>query len=88
VIQNESIFTKFASFAPFRALKKMPLTQPPPKTSHFGSPLRLSRVHWVKPELVVAVKYLTWTEQGLLRQVVYQGVREDKPAAEVRREPP
>jgi hypothetical protein len=49
------------------------------------TPLRLSRVHWVKPELVVA---LTWTEQGLLRQVVYQGVREDKPAAEVRREPP
>ena len=29
--------------------------------------------------------FLTWTEQGLLRQVVYQGVREDKPASEVRR---
>jgi ATP-dependent DNA ligase len=47
--------------------------------------LELSRVHWVRPELVVQVKYLTWTEQGLLRQVVYQGVREDKPANEVRR---
>ena len=63
----------------------MPLAEPPPKTSHFGSPLRLSRVHWVRPELVVQVKYLTWTDQGLLRQVVYQGVREDKPAAEVLR---
>jgi len=70
------------------AVDKMPLDQPPPRGSRFGSPLVLSRVHWVKPELVVAVKYLTWTEQGLLRQVVYQGVREDKPAAEVQREPP
>jgi DNA ligase D-like protein (predicted ligase) len=67
------------------AIKKMPLAEPPPKTSHFGSPLRLSRVHWVRPELVVEVKFLAWTEQGLLRQVIYQAVREDKPACEVRR---
>jgi hypothetical protein len=44
-------------------------------------------VHWVRPELV-AVKYLTWTEDNLLRQVVYEGLREDKPAAEVRRPVP
>jgi NAD(P)-dependent dehydrogenase (short-subunit alcohol dehydrogenase family) len=31
----------------------------------------------------VEVKYLTWTEDGLLRQVVYEGLREDKPAGEV-----
>jgi bifunctional non-homologous end joining protein LigD len=35
--------------------------------------------------MVVEVNYLTWTEDGLLRQVVYLGEREDKPAAEVRR---
>jgi ATP-dependent DNA ligase len=45
----------------------------------------LSRVHWVRPELVAEVKYLTWTGDNLLRQVVYEGLREDKPAAEVRR---
>lgn len=67
------------------AIKKMPIAEPPPKTSHFGSPLELSRVHWVPPELVVAVKYLAWTEQGLLRQVIYQRLREDKPAREVGR---
>ena len=39
-------------------------------------------------ELVAAVKYLTWTDDNLLRQVVYEGLREDKPAAEVRREVP
>ena len=63
----------------------MPLDVPPPRDSRFGSPLILSRVHWVRPELVAEVKYLTWTEDNLLRQVVYEGLREDKPAAEVRR---
>jgi ATP-dependent DNA ligase len=53
--------------------------------SRFGSPLVLSRVHWVRPEMVVEVSYLSWTEDGLLRQVVYLGEREDKPAAEVQR---
>jgi bifunctional non-homologous end joining protein LigD len=38
--------------------------------------------------LVAEVKYLTWTGDNLLRQVVYEGLREDKPAAEVRREVP
>jgi len=45
----------------------------------------LSRVHWVRPELVAEVKYLTWTDDNLLRQVVYEGLREDKPPADVRR---
>jgi len=34
------------------------------------------------------VKFLTWTDDNLLRQVVYQGLREDKPASEVRRHVP
>jgi ATP-dependent DNA ligase len=63
------------------AVSEMPLEVPPPRTSRFGSPLVLSRVHWVRPELVAEVKYLTWTGDNLLRQVVYEGLREDKPAA-------
>jgi ATP-dependent DNA ligase len=70
------------------ATDRMPLDVPPPRTSRFGSPLVLSRVHWVRPELVVEVKYLTWTDDNLLRQVVYEGLREDKLATEVRREVP
>jgi len=70
------------------ATSKMPLEVPPPRTSRFGSPLVLSRVHGVKPELVAEVRYLTWTEDNLLRQVVYEGLREDKRAADVRRSPP
>jgi len=30
---------------------KMPLDAPPPRATRFGSPLELSRVHWLKPEL-------------------------------------
>jgi hypothetical protein len=33
-------------------------------------------------------KFLTRTEDNLLRQVVYEGLRGDKPAAEVRRDLP
>jgi bifunctional non-homologous end joining protein LigD len=62
---------------------RMPLTAPPPRENRFGSPLELSRVHWVRPELVVEVTYLTWTEGGLLRAVSYQGQRQDKTASQV-----
>jgi hypothetical protein len=37
---------------------------------------------------VFEVKFLTWTGDNLLRQVVYEGLREDKPAAEIRRPVP
>jgi ATP-dependent DNA ligase len=45
-------------------------------------------VHWVRPKLVVEVKYLSWTDDGLLRQVVYEGIREDKSACEIVRQRP
>jgi DNA ligase D-like protein (predicted ligase) len=69
-------------------ISKMPLDVPPPRTTRFGSPLILSRVHWVRPELVCEVTFLTWTADGLLRQVSYQGIRADKPAKDVRRQRP
>jgi len=68
--------------------QQMPLDQPPPRETRFGSPLELSRVHWVRPEVVVEVTYLTWTEAGLLRAVSYQGQREDKQAKSVIRPVP
>jgi ATP-dependent DNA ligase len=51
-----------------------------------GQPVVLSRVHWVEPKLVAEITYLTWTADGLLRHTVYVGLREDKPADQVRRE--
>ena len=65
-----------------------PLSAPPPRKTRFGSPLVLSRVHWVEPQFVAEISYLTWTGDGLLRHTVYIGLRSDKPAREVRREAP
>src|ERR1700722_9722774 len=37
---------------------KMALSERPPRGGRFGSPLVLSRVHWVRPEMVVEVSYV------------------------------
>jgi ATP-dependent DNA ligase len=66
------------------ARKTSPLSVPPPRKTRFGSPVVLSRVHWVEPRFVAEITYLTWTADGLLRHTVYVGLREDKPAEQVR----
>jgi hypothetical protein len=38
---------------------RISLAAPPPRDSRFGSPLQLSKVHWVRREIVVEVTYLT-----------------------------
>ena len=58
------------------ATSEMQLDVPSPRSTRFGSAMVLSRVHWVRHELVVEVKFLTWTGDNLLRQVVYEGLRE------------
>jgi len=42
----------------------------------------------VKPRLVCEVRFLSWTSDGLLRQVAYEDLRADKAARDVRRERP
>ena len=44
--------------------------------------------HWVKPVLVGEVAFTEWTRDGLLRHPAFEGLREDKPAAQVVREAP
>jgi bifunctional non-homologous end joining protein LigD len=56
---------------------KPPFTSPP-KTNE--------RAHWVTPKVVVEVKFGEWTADGKLRQPIFLGVRDDKPAREVGRE--
>jgi bifunctional non-homologous end joining protein LigD len=57
------------------------------RTSPFAGPVRaMEKPHWVEPDLVAQVRFIEWTSEGLLRQPVFLGLRDDKPAAEVRRE--
>lgn len=49
---------------------------------------RARGVHWLKPELVGQFEFSNWTSEGLLRQGVFLGLREDKPARAVKREQP
>lgn len=43
-------------------------------------------VHWIRPELVAEIAFSEWTQDGSLRHPVFQGLRVDKKAREVRRE--
>ena len=43
-------------------------------------------VHWVKPRLVAEVSFAEWTNEGLLRQAAFQGLRKDKPPKSVIKE--
>ena len=61
---------------------------PPPRANGFGRSLALAKIHWIRPELVAEITYLSWPDDGLLRHTVFVGLREDKPAGEVRRETP
>jgi bifunctional non-homologous end joining protein LigD len=60
---------------PFSAVPKMPR-------------VRKGDVVWVEPELVCEVEFVEWTHDHHLRAPSYQGLREDKEAAEVRPEHP
>lgn len=56
-------------------------------TSPFGrNEVRERGVHWVRPELVAQIGFTEWTRDGMLRHPRFQGLRNDKPAAQVVRE--
>ncbi len=59
------------------------------KTSPFDTPVDVAEpAHWVKPELVVQVRFTEWTRDLLLRHPAYLGERFDKPAKAVALELP
>jgi bifunctional non-homologous end joining protein LigD len=55
--------------------------QPPP-------PREVQRVsHWCEPLLVAECEFAEWTEEGLMRHPVFLGLRDDKDAHDVTRDP-
>jgi bifunctional non-homologous end joining protein LigD len=61
--------------SPFSVVPKMPK-------------VKKGDVVWVEPTLVAEVEFAEWTHDGHLRAPSFQGLREDKPAQDVRRERP
>jgi bifunctional non-homologous end joining protein LigD len=53
-----------------------------------ADPPRGEHVHWVRPRLVAEIGFAEWTQNGLLRQPRFEGLRTDKKPHEVHRERP
>jgi len=62
---------------------------PSTRAGHWGEGVTaedMAALEWVKPAVVVEVAFTEWTRDDNLRHASYVGIREDKPAREVRRE--
>jgi len=46
----------------------------------------MTELRWVKPRLVAEISFAEWTRDGSLRHAAFIGLRDDKVAADVRRE--
>ena len=44
------------------------------------------KITWLEPELVAEIKFADWTEDNLLRQASFKGLRTDKDPRDIRRE--
>ncbi len=45
-------------------------------------------ITWLEPRLVAEIKFAEWTQEGLLRQASFKGLRTDKAPGDIRREKP
>ena len=62
---------------------------PNSKASHWGGGVtaeQMAEMQWIKPTLVAQVRFVEWTADHHLRHAAFLGLREDKPARDVRRE--
>jgi len=80
-------------FAQFRALElaKCPFVNLPERgKGRWGEGLTaedMEHCRWLKPRLVASIEFLEWTPENRLRHPKFVGLRADKPARAVCREP-
>ena len=64
---------------------------PHSKTSRWGGGVtaeQMAEMQWVRPALVVQIRFVEWTAESHLRHAAFLGLRKDKRASSVRRETP
>jgi len=76
-------FTRKSLLEMYRLLRKHEQARSPFR----DTPRTNEAAHWVRPSVVVEVKFNEWTAEGKLRQPVFLGVRDDKSPREVVQEP-
>ena len=62
---------------------------PNSRSSHWGTGVTAEEMHemtWVKPKVVVQIRFVEWTAEGNLRHAAFAGLRTDKVASKVVRE--
>ncbi len=88
--------TAYARSELFRKLlpltrEQCPFVNLPTGRSRWGggvTPDEMHEMRWVRPRLVIQVRFVEWTADGLLRHAAYLGLRDDKKVRDVVREVP
>ena len=63
---------------------------PDARVSRWGAGVtaaQMSEMQWVRPKIVVQIRFVQWTAEGRLRHAAYMGLRDDKASRDVQREP-
>jgi bifunctional non-homologous end joining protein LigD len=77
---SEALLDQLESKLARLATNASPFSNPPTRER--------SKTVWVRPELVAEIEFTEWTDDGMLRHPVFEGLREDKRPRDVRRERP
>ena len=80
----------FAALQPLHADRCPFVDLPNSKSSHWGGGVtaeQMKEMRWLKPALVAQIRFVEWTADNHLRHAAFLGLRADKPAKQIRREP-
>lgn len=77
-------FDQATLHAVFTRLKPLIQSKCPFKIKPKGN----EKVTWVKPQLLAEVSFAEWTQENIMRQPIFKGLRTDKPSKTVKKEVP